>query len=352
MARRERLARCRPRIDCVRRRKRDTYSHEARTRLREPVDTDFRQLAGLNFVVWRRADVNCWRARVSISATVASSPEQGGVLRSPSVGGEAAGRIHPVPSHSGSDAEQTSLGSTLSTIEPAGPLPTTRTGKSAAACAAHTALGPTSLVMFDVAAYLETGAGDGFREPGFSQAGWLWPQNRVVGAQRRARNRSRRAGGTSGAAAAARCVHHEIRLDPLTVGGPNAAHVRHTREVRRTGQQVRSEGPVSKYRAGGRDRPRAHRLHGHRLDGDHAGHQRIHRTSLGRLCITCLRASEPRATGGATTPQMPASDWSRESRARSTTVSGWLRRGRHDVVMTAGPFAGRSIGRLGRRQPP
>jgi len=38
-----------------------------------------------------------------------------------------------------------------------------------AACAAHAQLGPTSLVLFDVSTlYFETDAGDGFREPGFS----------------------------------------------------------------------------------------------------------------------------------------------------------------------------------------
>src|SRR5688500_17172034 len=42
--------------------------------------------------------------------------------------------------------------------------------KLAAACAAHAALGHTSLVMFDVSTlYFETAAGDGFREPGFSK---------------------------------------------------------------------------------------------------------------------------------------------------------------------------------------
>ena len=43
-------------------------------------------------------------------------------------------------------------------------------GRVAAACAARTALGPTSLVMFAVSAlYFETVTGDGFREPGFWQ---------------------------------------------------------------------------------------------------------------------------------------------------------------------------------------
>jgi Transposase DDE domain len=47
----------------------------------------------------------------------------------------------------------------------------------AAACAAHAALGPTSLVLFDVSTlYFETDAGDGFREPGFSKERRLEPQ--------------------------------------------------------------------------------------------------------------------------------------------------------------------------------
>jgi hypothetical protein len=45
------------------------------------------------------------------------------------------------------------------------------------ACAAHAALGPASLVMFDVSTlYFETDAGDGFREPGFSKERRLEPQ--------------------------------------------------------------------------------------------------------------------------------------------------------------------------------
>jgi hypothetical protein len=49
--------------------------------------------------------------------------------------------------------------------------------KLAAACAAHAALGPTSLVMFDVSTlHFETDAGDGFREPGFSKERRLEPQ--------------------------------------------------------------------------------------------------------------------------------------------------------------------------------
>jgi transposase len=47
----------------------------------------------------------------------------------------------------------------------------------AAACAAHTGLGPASLVLFDVSTlYFETDAGDGFREPGFSKERRLDPQ--------------------------------------------------------------------------------------------------------------------------------------------------------------------------------
>jgi hypothetical protein len=43
-----------------------------------------------------------------------------------------------------------------------------RAGLSAA-CAAHAELGPASLVLYDVSTlYFETDAGDGFREPGFS----------------------------------------------------------------------------------------------------------------------------------------------------------------------------------------
>jgi hypothetical protein len=49
--------------------------------------------------------------------------------------------------------------------------------KLAAACAAHAALGLTSLVMFDGSTlYFETDAGDGFREPGFSKERRLEPQ--------------------------------------------------------------------------------------------------------------------------------------------------------------------------------
>jgi hypothetical protein len=49
--------------------------------------------------------------------------------------------------------------------------------KLAAACAQHAALGPGSLVLFDVSTlYFETDAGDGFREPGFSKERRLEPQ--------------------------------------------------------------------------------------------------------------------------------------------------------------------------------
>ncbi len=47
----------------------------------------------------------------------------------------------------------------------------------AAACAAHAALGPATLIMYDVTTlYFETDAGDGFREPGFSKERRLEPQ--------------------------------------------------------------------------------------------------------------------------------------------------------------------------------
>jgi hypothetical protein len=49
--------------------------------------------------------------------------------------------------------------------------------KLAAACARHAALGPASLVLYDVSTlYFETDAGDGFREPGFSKERRLEPQ--------------------------------------------------------------------------------------------------------------------------------------------------------------------------------
>jgi hypothetical protein len=45
------------------------------------------------------------------------------------------------------------------------------------ACAAHTRLGPASLVLYDVSTlYFEADAGDGFREPGFSKERRLEPQ--------------------------------------------------------------------------------------------------------------------------------------------------------------------------------
>ena len=47
----------------------------------------------------------------------------------------------------------------------------------AAACAAHAALGPASLVLYDVSTlYFGTDTGDGFREPGFSRERRLEPQ--------------------------------------------------------------------------------------------------------------------------------------------------------------------------------
>ena len=47
----------------------------------------------------------------------------------------------------------------------------------AAACAAHAALGPASLVLYDVSTlYFETDTGDGFREPGYSKERRLEPQ--------------------------------------------------------------------------------------------------------------------------------------------------------------------------------
>jgi len=49
--------------------------------------------------------------------------------------------------------------------------------KLSAACAAHAALGPASLVLYDVSTlHFETDAGDGFREPGFSKERRLDPQ--------------------------------------------------------------------------------------------------------------------------------------------------------------------------------
>lgn len=50
-------------------------------------------------------------------------------------------------------------------------------GGLAKACAAHAALGPTSLVLYDVSTlYFEAHQGDGFREPGFSKERRLEPQ--------------------------------------------------------------------------------------------------------------------------------------------------------------------------------
>ena len=47
----------------------------------------------------------------------------------------------------------------------------------AAACAAHAALGPATLILYDVTTlYFETDQGDGFREPGFSKERRLEPQ--------------------------------------------------------------------------------------------------------------------------------------------------------------------------------
>ena len=53
--------------------------------------------------------------------------------------------------------------------------------KLSAACAAHAARGPASLVLYDVSTlHFETDAGDGFREPGFSKERRLDPQITVV----------------------------------------------------------------------------------------------------------------------------------------------------------------------------
>lgn len=49
----------------------------------------------------------------------------------------------------------------------------------AGACAKLAALGPASLVLYDVTTlYFETDAGDGFREPGFSKKRRLEPRPR------------------------------------------------------------------------------------------------------------------------------------------------------------------------------
>jgi hypothetical protein len=53
----------------------------------------------------------------------------------------------------------------------------------AAACVRQAALGPASLVLYDVSTlYFETDRGDGFREPGFSKERRLEPQVIPVGA--------------------------------------------------------------------------------------------------------------------------------------------------------------------------
>jgi len=55
-------------------------------------------------------------------------------------------------------------------------------GRLAAACAEHAALGPASLVLYDVSTlYFETDAGDGFREPGFSKERRWEPQITIGG---------------------------------------------------------------------------------------------------------------------------------------------------------------------------
>jgi len=65
---------------------------------------------------------------------------------------------------------------TLARRLPAYAEPSWRQGL-AAACAAHAALGPASLVLYDVSTlYFETDQGDGFREPGFSKERRLDPQ--------------------------------------------------------------------------------------------------------------------------------------------------------------------------------
>jgi hypothetical protein len=65
---------------------------------------------------------------------------------------------------------------TLKRRLPAYANPLWRKGISAA-CAVHAALGPASLVLYDVSTlYFETDTGDGFREPGFSKERRLEPQ--------------------------------------------------------------------------------------------------------------------------------------------------------------------------------
>jgi hypothetical protein len=73
----------------------------------------------------------------------------------------------------------------------------------AAACAAGAGLGPASLVLFDVTTlYFETDAGDGFREPGFSNYAELavmprscWSIKRFVRTARRYRTSRSKLGG-------------------------------------------------------------------------------------------------------------------------------------------------------------
>lgn len=61
-------------------------------------------------------------------------------------------------------------------------------GALATACAARAALGPASLVLYDVTTlYFETNQGDTFREPGFSKERCLEPQMRPRAAHRRDR---------------------------------------------------------------------------------------------------------------------------------------------------------------------
>ena len=60
---------------------------------------------------------------------------------------------------------------------PAGTSPGGPQQQLSAACAVHAALGPASLVLYDVStSYFETDQGDGFREPGFSKERRLEPQ--------------------------------------------------------------------------------------------------------------------------------------------------------------------------------
>lgn len=58
----------------------------------------------------------------------------------------------------------------------------------AALCAAHTGLGPASLVLYDVSTlYFETDSGDGFRESGFSKERRLEPGDHYRVAHQRGR---------------------------------------------------------------------------------------------------------------------------------------------------------------------